>query len=368
MENREAVVVSVTGNPKSRYRPTPLSTVAMQKLGTSKLRIDSHRLMDIAEKLYNKGFISYPRTETDFFTNTINLHGLIATQKQHPLWGDYATELVDNGKFQWPRTGKNDDKAHPPIHPVKLATQNGNQLTNDEWRVYELVTRHFLACCSKDAVGFETVIRIEIDKEFFHANGLMIREYNWLEVYPYEKWYGKNLPTFDPGEKFIPKDIRLKESRTTPPTLLAENDLITLMDQNGIGTDATIHEHIKTIQDREYAEKQGIYFKPTKLGVALVEAYEEAGIDLWKPFLRATMEANMAEISKGNMRKEEFLNGCLEEMEGIFRKLKEKEEAILQVMKKHYDGVNLEGGDNNNFNAFNNDMSDVDLSQYRIIK
>ena len=59
------------------------------------------------------------------------------------------------------------------------------------------------------------------------------------------------------------------------------------MDQNGIGTDATIHEHIKTIQERHYAIKQGQVFVPTPIGVNLVEAYESLGIELYKPYLRA---------------------------------------------------------------------------------
>jgi DNA topoisomerase-3 len=62
------------------------------------------------------------------------------------------------------------------------------------------------------------------------------------------------------------------------------------MDKNGIGTDATIHEHIKTIQDREYAKKIGQIFKPTKLGIALVETYRNMGTSLHLPNLRAEME------------------------------------------------------------------------------
>jgi DNA topoisomerase-3 len=74
------------------------------------------------------------------------------------------------------------------------------------------------------------------------------------------------------------------------------------MDKNQIGTDATIHEHIKTIQDRKYAKKQGgIYFYPTELGLALVETYERLGHDLPKPDLRAKMERMMNEIAKGNL-------------------------------------------------------------------
>jgi DNA topoisomerase-3 len=75
----------------------------------------------------------------------------------------------------------------------------------------------------------------------------MIREYNWLDIYPYEKWTEGTLPEYNKGEKFRPSKFEFKESTTSSPKLLSENELITLMDKNGIGTDATIHEHIKTI-------------------------------------------------------------------------------------------------------------------------
>lgn len=93
-----------------------------------------------------------------------------------------------------PRNGKQDDKAHPPIHPVKVA-QKGD-LGFDEWRVYELVARHFLACISKDAVGSETKIEAQVGSEKFTAKGLIIEELNWLEVFPYEKWTDSYLPPF----------------------------------------------------------------------------------------------------------------------------------------------------------------------------
>ena len=68
-----------------------------------------------------------------------------------------------------------------------------------------------------------------------------------------------------------------------PPPLLSESDLIALMDRHGIGTDATIAEHIKTIQKREYAVQLPMGFKPTPLGVGLVQGYKSLGLDLDQP-------------------------------------------------------------------------------------
>lgn len=75
--------------------------------------------------------------------------------------------LQDGGGFSQPRKGKNNDQAHPPIHP----TAHASNLTGDEKRVYELITRRFLACCSKDALGFETTVEVVYGDEDFFAKG-----------------------------------------------------------------------------------------------------------------------------------------------------------------------------------------------------
>lgn len=82
----------------------------------------------------------------------------------------YLTDLCDslrNGGFVAPRQGKNNDHAHPPIHPTAYA----GILAGDDKRVYEFIARRFLACCSKDALGFETTVDVLYGGEEFYATG-----------------------------------------------------------------------------------------------------------------------------------------------------------------------------------------------------
>jgi DNA topoisomerase-3 len=74
-------------------------------------------------------------------------------------------------------------------------------------------------------------------------------------------------------EELSAAEMLLGEGKTTAPTFLTETELITLMDKHGIGTDATIHEHIKTVLERGYCVKQNFNFIPTFLGVSLVDTY-----------------------------------------------------------------------------------------------
>ena len=92
------------------------------------------------------------------------------------------SSLLQADKFSPPRNGKNNDKAHPPIHP----TREGQCLEGDDLKVYEFIVRRFLACCSKNAQGQETTVKCVLAGETFSASGLMIHERNYLDVYIYE--------------------------------------------------------------------------------------------------------------------------------------------------------------------------------------
>ena len=306
--------------------------------------MDSHRAMQIAESLYTKGWISYPRTETDQYDRGMNLQALVQKQTQDGRWGAFANNLVNSG-FKWPREGRNNDRAHPPIHPVNYVANS--VLNQDEQRVYEFVVRRFLACCSEDAKGEKTTVEILYGSEFFTANGLMVTERNYLDVYPYDKWESsQQLPIFTDGETLVPTEAKMNEGKTQPPNYLTEPELIGLMDANGIGTDATMAEHIAKIKDREYVQTRPRAataaaaadgdddgeqvgdrqpagarrggrggrggggagrggagsggntvqeFIPTTLGVALIQGYENLNFEtsLSKPFLRKEVSASL---------------------------------------------------------------------------
>lgn len=165
--------------------------------------------MEIAERLYNKGFLSYPRTETNSFP-VMNLRQIVEELKKNKEFEAYTKQILTGG-YGPPKKGKLDDKAHPPIHPVKNAEHK--KLDRDEWRVYELVCKHFLACLSKDAVGNQTKIEIEIGGEIFRARGLSIVEMNWLEIYsPYEKWADTVIPNLQEGDTFTPTLLEMQNS------------------------------------------------------------------------------------------------------------------------------------------------------------
>ena len=208
-----------------------------------------------------------------------------------------------------------------------------NALSYDEWRVYEFICRQFLASLSQDAEANEIKLEIKIGTETFTARGLTISKLGYLEVYNYESWNNLSLPSLNEGDKIKP-EVVLSESSTSPPKLLSEADLISLMDKTGIGTDATIHEHIKTIQERGYCQKEHNHFLPTQIGVYLIEAYKAIGVELYKPYLRAQMEKDLNTIATGDKTKDQVVFSSLSEMLKIFNKVESSKDKMQDVLKK----------------------------------
>ncbi|KAM9098574.1 DNA topoisomerase 3-alpha [Sarcophilus harrisii] len=314
MEDPVATVVEVASKPKSKWRPQPLDTVELEKLASRKLKINAKETMKIAEKLYTQGYISYPRTETNIFPKDLNLTTLVQQQTHDQQWGAFAQRILDRGG-PTPRNGKKSDQAHPPIHPTKYTCN----LQGNEKRLYEFIVRHFLACCSEDALGQETTVEIDIAQERFVAHGLMILARNYLDVYIYDKWSDKVIPIYEKDSCFQPTTIEMVDGETSPPQLLTEADLIALMEKHGIGTDATHAEHIETIKSRMYvgltSDKR---FLPGHLGMGLVEGYDSMGYEMSKPDLRAELEADLKLICEGKKDKHVVLRQQIQKYKQVF--------------------------------------------------
>ncbi|KAI8941280.1 hypothetical protein NX059_002510 [Plenodomus lindquistii] len=381
---KTAKVIKMAKKPTRKWKPLPLTTVELQKNGSRFLRMTSQEVMNIAEQLYTKGWISYPRTETDQFDRGMDLRALVSKQTQDGRWGPFAQNLMHGG-FKQPRDGRNNDKAHPPIHPVNYVAPT--QLNDNERKVYEFVVRRFLACCSEDAIGEATDIEIDYGSELFHAHGLMVIARNYLDVYPYDKWESsQQLPQYTVGETFEPTEANMLDGETSAPAYLTEPELISLMDANGIGTDATMAEHIATIKKREYVIARakgggataaaaagngagrgrgrgrggarggrggrgggaaghnggggtgGVQeFIPTTLGIALIEGYDNVGFEtsLSKPFLRKEMEVQMKAICEGRTTRNDVVQQNLEQYRAVFNRTVQQINVLKSAITKY---------------------------------
>lgn len=155
-----AVVSSVVTKDKKQGRPVPLNTVNLLKACSKALGIGPHEAMQTAERLYLSGYLSYPRTESTAYPKSFDVRGALFAQASDSRWGSYVSSLLKEGPNK--SRGGVDMGDHPPITPCRAA--GTHELSGNMERVYELVTRHFIASVSPDAVWRSTKVTLNIEK------------------------------------------------------------------------------------------------------------------------------------------------------------------------------------------------------------
>lgn len=295
----EDAVVKVTGTSEkqeSKGRPSGLNTVNLLKVASSALGFGPHLAMQLAERLYTQGFISYPRTESTAYPSSYDFKGTLGSLVSNLVWGTYVQTLLSNG-YHKPRSGT-DVGDHPPITPMRSA--NEDMLGGDAWRLYQYVCQHFLGTLSPDCKYVRKKIEFSVGGEFFHCVGQHVTVKGFTAIMPWLAVSEKNLPQFTEGEKIELSKVELYEGKTAPPDYLSESELISLMEKHGIGTDASIPVHINNISERNYVKVEaGRRLVPTVLGVSLIRGYQCIDADLCLPDIRGFIEHQITLVSKG---------------------------------------------------------------------
>lgn len=110
-------MLSYTETDSKKQKPIPLNTVELLKVASKQLHIGPQQTMSIAERLYMRGFISYPRTESTVYPENYNLTDVVRQHAKHPDWGSYVSSLLAIG-IHTPRKGI-DAGDHPPMYTIK---------------------------------------------------------------------------------------------------------------------------------------------------------------------------------------------------------------------------------------------------------
>ncbi|KAH9679958.1 DNA topoisomerase 3-beta [Citrus sinensis] len=296
MQDRILEVIDISEKQESKVRPSGLNTVNLLKVASSALGYGPQMAMQLAERLYTQGFISYPRTESTAYPSSFDFRGTLSALANNPVWGDYVERLLAEG-YAKPRSGT-DAGDHPPITPMRSATED--MLGKDAWRLYSYVCQHFLGTVSPDCKYIRTKVKFSMGAEFFHCVGQHVTVQGFTYIMPWLAINEKKIPQFTKEEKIEVSKVELHEGNTVPPEYLSESELITLMEKNGIGTDASIPVHINNICERNYVQVQaGRKLAPTTLGITLIRGYQCIDPDLCLPDIRSFIEQQITLVAKG---------------------------------------------------------------------
>lgn len=319
----QAKVLSTEGKERTARAPSPFSTTTFQAECSSRFGMGVKRAMDIAQRLYLDGFISYHRTENTVYPPTLDLNELVAMLQRGPTAAD-AKWVAKNRRAE-PTRGKKETTDHPPIYPTAVPGPDA-KVDEQGRKVWELIARRFLATLSPDARVQQTTIRFDAGGEPLRTTGQVTLFAGWRQVYPYAAPDERPLPALKEGQVLPVTDARLHAKETQPPSRYGQGSLIAKMEELGIGTKATRHDMIQKLIDRNYITDSPV--APTTVGFAVTAALEEHAGQITRADMTKQLEDEMDHIAEGKRTLEETIADSRSLLHGVIDTLLAHKDAI----------------------------------------
>lgn len=249
-------VSKVETKPVKRSPMPPFTTSTLQQEASRRLGMSVSQTMMVAQELYEKGHITYMRTDS------LNLSNLALKDIADTISADFGKQYLHTR--QWHTKSKGAQEAHEAIRPTYIshATIEG---TAQEKRLYELIRRRTLACQMADAEIEKTSVHIDIEPgqlhaplagEYFEASGEVPVFDGFLKVYASaDSADSTRLPALHEGDMLDFVQITATERRTLAPARYTEASLVKKMEELGIGRPSTYAPTISTIQSRDYVKR-----------------------------------------------------------------------------------------------------------------
>jgi DNA topoisomerase-1 len=325
-----ATVTEVRQKSATRPPPTPFNTTGFLTAAAS-LGIGPSRAARIAEDLYTDGYISYPRTDNTVYPRSLDLREVLGQLKRVEGAGQYAEKLLGSGKLS-PTRGKRETTDHPPIYPTGYASRKA--LRDDQWKIYQLVVRRFLATLSGPAKTLRTTLRFESGGEPLTTSGTVVTEEGWLGVYFYGRRADEELPALDEGDEVEVVEAEVLGKETQPPGRYGQGRLIKLMEDLGLGTKATRPNIIQNLYDRGYVHDDPLI--PTEKGIAVAKALMDFASEIATHEMTAELEKSMDAISEGKISKENVVDESRDVLRRVYENLTEAEKEFADIV---WDGI-----------------------------
>ena len=298
------VLESKEEKTKKKQSKPPYITSTLQQDAIVKLNFNSKKTMSIAQKLYEGinigtetvGLITYMRTDS------IRLSNDFISETYKYIENEYGKEYV--GAVKKSKKTENVQDAHEAIRPssiLRTPEKIKNYLTNDEYKLYNLIYYRALASLMKEANQKVTTLIFDNNNYKFKATGTVTTFDGYLKAYKdFEKSEDKELPVLD-SKEIEAKDLELKQHFTEPPARYTEAKLIKEMEDLGIGRPSTYAATMSTIVDRGYVKLVEKKFHPTEIGIETNKKLHEFFSDLINVKYTAKMEDDLDNIANGKV-------------------------------------------------------------------
>jgi DNA topoisomerase I len=315
----KTVEVTTTKTKQIIPPPAPFDLTTLQIEAYKHHSITPAHTLEIAQKLYLAGIISYPRTSSQKIPDSVDTKKIIQMLSKNFK----ETKKITKSK---PIEGHKSDPAHPAIIP----TGNILKLDGRDEKLYNLIVKRFISCFCDNAELANKKVEVVNDKLIFNTKGMEIIKSGWTEVYPMNL-IEKQLKDFN-GPVTI-ENIKTEEKQTMPPKRFSPASIVSELEKRGLGTKSTRANIIETLYSRNYIKDTSI--KATELGIRLIETLKKFSPVIIDERLTREIEKDMDHIrdSKKDLKQKE---------DATIMKAKEVLEKISKDFKKNEDKIGKE--------------------------
>lgn len=311
LDGQPATVSSREARPYRRTPAAPFITSTYQQEASRKLRLSSSQAMRVAQGLYERGYITYMRTDSTTLSET----AVNAARSQ--IAERFGAQYLPDGPRSYRTKAKNAQEAHEAIRPAgdtfRTPEMVAGELSPPELRVYQLIWQRTVASQMTDATGETVTLKLGVDSTrgqaaTFSTSGTVITHQGFLKVYVEssddESAGGdddteKRLPALAEGDRADTSAIETAGHDTQPPARYTEASLVKKLEELEVGRPSTYASIMTTIQDRGYVWKKGSALVPSFLAFAVITLLERHFPDLVDYAFTARMEDDLDNIANG---------------------------------------------------------------------
>jgi DNA topoisomerase-1 len=306
-------VTQVEVKPFTERPKPPFTTSTLQQEANRKLGFTARRTMQIAQSLYENGYITYMRTDST------NLAQVAIDAARELVQSQYGANFLHPTDRQYSTKVKNAQEAHEAIrpagHPFQLPEALRPELDRDQFRLFDMIWKRTVASQMADARKKRITVTIEADGAVFQASGTTIEFEGFLRAYvegsddPSAELAEQEtlLPDLNRGDDVVCKDLESLSHTTQPPARFTEASLTRTLEERGIGRPSTYASIIDTIQDRAYVFKKGNALVPSWTAFAVIRLLEEHLGSLVNYEFTAQMEDYLDAISRNEAEHVRYL-------------------------------------------------------------
>ena len=330
----------------SKRRPSPpFTTSTLQQESNRKLGISAKETMTIAQKLYEKGFITYMRTDS------VHLSQQAIAAARDCVEQKYGKNYLSPKPRQYSTKSKGAQEAHEAIRPAgsSFRTPQDTGLKEREFKLYDLIWKRTVACQMADARLTQIAVDVSVENAVFRANGKLIDFPGFFRAYvegsdnPDAALENQDipLPPLKVGDKPDCKELEAIGHETQPPARYTEASLVKTLEKEGIGRPSTYASVISTIVARDYVQMRGKALVPTFTAFAVTSLLEEHFPDLVDTDFTSKMEQTLDEIATGGAEWLPYLKKFYQGDTGLKTQIDVKTEEIEPSLAKtiHLDNL-----------------------------